>query len=756
MSKINGWLFDAYPINNNMILWIKTDDNNHGIARIEDSWNHSIYIASDTKSNLKSILQQDQIIASYVKDFEFVTKYERITDTSKSQVLKLTLKDSTKALTLARKIEQLGNEFGKFRLYNVDVLPAQSYFYEHDIFPLGYFNINSTKNNRPEWYNDYDSVWSTDYKLPNLRIIKVKVTPVRRTGRVAKLTDRLDSIVIEDPDSDEGKVEIKSDSEADIIFEFMREVEYRDADFIFTYDGDSFTFPYLIQRAAVNNINLVLGRESIPLKEKKKEGTSYFSYGRIYFKPNTVKLLGRIHIDTDNSFVLNESGLHGLYEITRICRMPLHTASRASIGKCLSSLQFYNATKKEILIPWKPTLTEHFKTYKELLMADRGGLIYEPEIGVHEKVAEFDFASLYPNIMYKKNISAETVICSCCSRIKQRVPELDRYYICKEKTGIVPTSLEIILTKREQYKRLKNSTNNSKLKEIYNARQNALKWILVTSFGYLGFNNAKFGRIDAHIAVCAYDRDILIKSIRIVEQHGFRVLHGIVDSLWVQKNDVQDNNHADYAKLGACIGEKTGFDISFEGIYKWIVFVPSKLNPSLSVPNRYFGVFEDGIVKMRGIEARRHDTPEFLSKFQQYILQIMAQGNTIMEVRELMPTVRRVLQQYVKILKEGKVELDELVFSKRVSKDFNEYEERNTVENNAIQLLCSGGKQLKAGQILRYVISDYYNKYSTRRTTPIELITNKTTYDVKRYIELLIETCYSITRPFGFIPSISN
>jgi DNA polymerase, archaea type len=74
--------------------------------------------------------------------------------------------------------------------------------------------------------------------------------------------------------------------------------------------------------------------------------------------------------------------------------MPLHTAARASIGKCLSSLQFYYATKKEILIPWKPILAEQFKTYDELLAADRGGLIFEPEIGVHENVAEFDFVSL--------------------------------------------------------------------------------------------------------------------------------------------------------------------------------------------------------------------------------------------------------------------------------------------------------------------------------------------------------------------------
>src|SRR5918911_4817289 len=104
--------------------------------------------------------------------------------------------------------------------------------------------------------------------------------------------------------------------------------------------------------------------------------------------------------------------------------MPLHTAARASIGKCLSSLQFYYATKKGILIPWKPVIAEHFKTLGDLLVADRGGYIFEPEIGVHEKVAEFDFVSLYPNIILKKNLSAETVLCECCQSSKLRVPEL--------------------------------------------------------------------------------------------------------------------------------------------------------------------------------------------------------------------------------------------------------------------------------------------------------------------------------------------
>ena len=72
---------------------------------------------------------------------------------------------------------------------------------------------------------------------------------------------------------------------------------------------------------------------------------------------------------------MNDAGLEGLYEISRICRMPLHTAARASIGKCLSHLQFYYATQKEILVPWKPILTEYFKTFEELLVADRAAYI---------------------------------------------------------------------------------------------------------------------------------------------------------------------------------------------------------------------------------------------------------------------------------------------------------------------------------------------------------------------------------------------
>jgi len=738
---ISGWLFDAYALNGSMIFWIKKDNSSTTI-RVEDkSWNHKIYVASE-KSLLKSVIENNEIL-SMVKEYHFISKYELITDTKKSQVLELELKDPTYALKLAKKIEKMGR-FGQSRLYNVDILPEQSYFYEHDVFPLMKCKVH-VSNSTLNWIDNEDDVWSTEYELPLFNNIHLKVYPKTKEGRIPRFTDVIALVSIQKGDTSKDTIYIQG-SEIDILYQLVKEVEKINSDFILTEYGDSFTFPYLTHRSEINQVNLVLDREGIPLCKPKKDGTSYFSYGRMYFKPLATKLLGRIHIDTDNSFVLNESGLQGLYELARICRLPLHSASRASIGKCMSSLQFYNAVRNNILIPWKPTLVEHPKSLGDLLIADRGGLIFEPIIGAHEKVAELDFVSLYPTIMFKKNISAETVICNCCSHSKLRVPELLNYHICEKRRGIVPLSLEILLKKRAHYKDKRNSTTDPELKRIYDARQTALKWVLVTSFGYLGFNNAKFGRIDAHIAVCAFDRQIILQTVRIAESQGFKILHAIVDSIWIQKKNVVNN---DYKSLKTEIENKTGFPILLEGIYKWIVFVPSKSNTILPVSNRYFGVLEDGTVKMRGIEARRHDTAEFFSNVQQGILNIMSEANSIKEVRDLMPKVRKFFQLHLELLRYKKVPINDLVLTKRISKDVDEYKNRNTVELDALLQLKHAGKSLKSGQILKYVLTDYYRKNSRKRSIPVELINSKTVYDAKRYSELLVETCNSVTEPFG-------
>ena len=746
----SGWLFDAYAKNDKMVFWIRQSNGN--TIKLEDDWSHPIYVATDDKSLFKQILANEDI-GKHILNFEIVPKYENLTDSVKSSILQLRLKDSNSAASVASKIEKKFR-FGKIRLYNVDVLPAQTYFYEHGIFPTCYCHIKK-KNSGLDW-DVKDSVWSTDYKLPQFKNVHLRVFPKVAQGTIPRYTNRIDYIEIQKY-YDNETIRIEEDSECDILYKLMRQMANINSDFVLTDDGDSFTFPYLIERANSNSIKLELGRENSELIKPAREGSSYFSYGKIFFKPSTIKLLGRIHIDTDNSFIMAESGLQGLYELARICRMPFHTASRASIGKCMSSLQFYTADRKNVLIPWKPTLAEHVKSLEELLIADRGGMILEPWIGVHENVAELDFVSLYPSIMEKKNISAETVFCNCCPESKLGIPRLDNYYRCEKRKGLVPTALEILLAKRNIYKKLRNSATDTELKEIYDARQTAIKWVLVTSFGYLGFNNAKFGRIDAHIAVCAFDRKILIDTIRTAEQQGFKVLHAIVDSIWVRKSNLQKDIAIDiYESLKEAIENKTGFDISLEGVYKWVAFVPSKSNNIVGVPNRYFGVFEDGTLKLRGIEARRHDTPVFFSNYQQLILNVLSEADSISEVKAMFPKIENIFHSHLKLLKERNVSLTDLVFTKRVSKNYDEYEDRDTVENNALLDLNVGGKSLRAGEILKYVVTDYYGRRSKKRSIPIELANSQTKFDVKRYCEILQEVTNTVTRPFGTVLKDEN
>jgi DNA polymerase-2 len=741
-----------------MVFWIRlknsdfNDKNNYRYVRIEEKWQNYFYVASNNKSKLEQLVQNDSI-SSLISSWEFVKKSETITDTKKSTVLKVAA--LCKNMKLTNMIEKMDG-YKDFRLYNVDLLPEQQYFFEYDIFPLGFFEITNDSSTDLVWKATEDTVDSTNYSLPYFEKIHIKLNFPK--GKIVKPTDELNSIsIVHYEDNNTSRItDITDKSEKKLLQELIKIVQNIDPDFIFTDDGDSFTFPYLIHRARINEVELCLSRDNNrPLTNPKRKGNSFVSYGRTYFKPSTIKLFGRIHIDKSNSFTIRTgSDLEGLFEISRLCRIPLHEASRASIGRCLTSLHLYNATKKDLLIPWKPLLNEYPKNMMELFLADRGGLILEPEIGVHEKVAEFDFISLYPNIMLKRNISAETISCECCfDNPKFRVPELN-YHICNKK-GLIPESLEIVLEKRLRYKDLKNKTSDPILKSIYDKRQSALKWILVTSFGYLGFSNAKFGRIDAHIAVCAFARNILSHTMHIAEDMDFDVLHGIVDSIWVKKKKNSNNitTKDDYFKLKEAIKSNTEFDISFEGIYKWIAFLPSKINSHLPVLNRYFGVFEDGTLKVRGIETRRHDTPQFLLQCQNEMLEIFAQGNSISDIKQnKISLIIKKVEDYLSLLKSRKVDSENLIFTKLLSKDYDKYDKkRNTLENNALKQLELNGEYLKAGQVLQYIIINY-NGSKSKRVLPFQLLEdNKTNYDVKRYSKLLIDTCNTVLEPFGVV-----
>ena len=79
---------------------------------------------------------------------------------------------------------------------------------------------------------------------------------------------------------------------------------------------------------------------------------------------------------------------------------------------------------------------------------------------------------------------------------------------------------------------------------------------------------------------------------------------------------------------GLCreVSRVTGVKLALEGVYRWIYFMSSKQDPERPVATRYFGVFADGSLKVRGLMCRRRDTPPFVRRAQEAMLAKTGRG----------------------------------------------------------------------------------------------------------------------------------
>lgn len=236
------------------------------------------------------------------------------------------------------------------------------------------------------------------------------------------------------------------------------------------------------------------------------------------------------------------------------------------------------------------------------------------------------------------------------------------------------------------------------------------------------------------------------KATAIAEAQGFKLVHGIVDSMWLQKKDATNN---EYQELCKQIEQELDLPISFEGRYKWIVFLNSRVDPRIPVLNRYYGVFSNGKLKVRGIDLRRRDTAEIIRKCQSDMLAVLSQANNSHEFQILIPKVLAAMKHYVMLLRTGRVPTGDLIIKKRLSKAPEEYS--NLVEQAIAAVhLVREGESIHAGQSINYLITNSKSRISENRALPAELIDENTQYDPERYVELLLSSTTNLLLPLGY------
>jgi DNA polymerase, archaea type len=127
-----------------------------------------------------------------------VKKHEHARDNEKREVLRIKLKDSFQIIKLAKKIENHCGEFGKYRVYDVDIPNEQSYLYEHDIFPIGIYNL--TKNGCAlEWTTNSDNTHSFDYAIPEFKTLSFEIV-YKRESLWSTYDDKIHKFVIKTND----------------------------------------------------------------------------------------------------------------------------------------------------------------------------------------------------------------------------------------------------------------------------------------------------------------------------------------------------------------------------------------------------------------------------------------------------------------------------------------------------------------------------------------------------------------------------
>jgi DNA polymerase II len=618
-----------------------------------------------------------------------------------------------------RLFSQLAQAFPNLEYYDADIQLSLRHAAIFNTFPLCQCWVTYDTTGEVIDLHVVDSPWDLDPEPVPLRLLNLEpdVDPQHANPRSFLVYDDSDYSVelpLQDP------VRLLSDL-TDILTE-------KDPDVLVTNFGDTWLLPFLLQKSEEFGVTLPLNRDSQRSIVYKKE-KSYFSYGVIIYNGQQIHLAGRLHLDRKNSFLLKDTDLEGVFESARVTALPIQTSARTSPGTGISSMQVLTALRHKILVPWHKQQVEEEKTARELVQYDQGGLVDQPIIGLHHNVAELDFISMYPSIMVRCNISPE----------KPRPTFLGS----DEEPGLIPLTLKPLLDKRIAMKvALGEMLKSDSRYKRYQAASSAYKWLLVTCFGYLGYKNARFGRIESHESVTTWGREALLTAKEVAEEMGYTILHMYVDALWVQKTGISQSDQI--TPLLDAIADRTGLSIALDGIYNWIAFLSSKADSRVSVPNRYFGVFQDGSMKYRGIEIRRHDMPGIVVDTQRQMIRILAEARSNTQVNYAIWQAKHYLQKRITEMRRGQIPLEQFVISQRLTRELAAYKSPPPAAR-ALKQLHQAGKDKRPGQKVKFIYTvtpDGVFAWDLLKKPAIELV------DMKRYEILLTRAAATVMSPF--------
>jgi DNA polymerase II len=618
--------------------------------------------------------------------------------------------------------------------YDTDIPLILRYAAQYGVFPLARCRVEVKDGWNISNITPLDTPWELEPILPDLRILGIRPDTNPSHATPQYLFVHFDKFKYKFPLTDTRK----------LLFSLNGILGQFDPDLIVTSFGDTWLFSYLEEISKNTGIPFNPNRDLSKAIHRKKE-ISFVNYGRAHFRGEQVHLVGRWHIDDQNCMTYGDYGLLGAIEQARVTSLPVQGIARRSPGAGIAAMQTLMALKRNVLVPYQQQKGEVPKTYEELVISDRGGMVFEPLPGVFPNVAIIDFMSMYPSIIVEYNISPETV--GVEEEDAFDIPEMGIKISSRE--GLITATLRQMVEKRIKIKKLLKKMGKDDPSYFYfKACKNALKWLCVVAYGRLGFANSTFGRINSHEVVSFIGRKVLLKAKEIAEDNGFTVMHAYVDSLFICPADAF--REEDFQPLLDEIEQETKLAIELEEVYSWMAFVSSRQNPNISVANRFFGLQPDGDYKVRGLACRREDTPFFVAQAQLGVLQILARQKDPTQLEKLFPEVLTMLKERASALGNQVIPISELLVTQTLSRELSEYRVPSPAARAGSQLQTIG-KQVQMGQKIQFI---YTKTKQGVCAWDLSEPFRPDWLDTAKYKELLFRAVHEVLQPLGVTESI--
>ncbi len=419
----------------------------------------------------------------------------------------------------------------------------------------------------------------------------------------------------------------------------------------------------------------------------------------------------------------NELVMKLIILLSRISKLPLDDITRSQVSAWIKNMMYYEHRRRGWLIPEKEDIinVKGEAATKAIIKGKKylGAIVIDPVPGIFPNVCVVDFASLYPSIIKKWNLSYETVKCPDETQKNNRpYPDLP-HWVCYNRRGLTSTIIGILRDMRVYvYKKIAKSTSNPVLKQFYDVVQSALKVFINASYGVFGAETFQLYCPPVAELVTALGRLAMSMTLIKALELGLVPLYGDTDSLFIWSPDERK-----LKELIEWVEETLGIDIDIDKTYRLVAMSGRKKN--------YIGILPDGSLDIKGMVGKKRNTPDFVKEAFADVLKIISSMEKITEVESKLDEIRKKVKEYYDKLRRREIPLNKLMVRMSLNKPLEQYTKNKPQHVKAALQLKQYGINVGPGDII------YFVKTRTKDGVKPVQLARIDEVDIDKYVEYL-------------------